>query len=91
MEDQSNMKDLKSWLPSRYRIVVCGRLDKSWSEWFAGMTIHSPKRSVESITTSLTGKLQDQSELMGVLNGLYELHLSILCVENLDIIEKNEI
>jgi hypothetical protein len=31
--------------------------------------------------TTLTGRLRDQAELSGVLNGLYELHLPILSVE----------
>jgi hypothetical protein len=31
--------------------------------------------------TTLTGRLKDQAELSGVLNGLYELHLPILSVK----------
>jgi hypothetical protein len=31
--------------------------------------------------TTLIGRLRDQAELSGVLNSLYDLHLSILKVE----------
>ena len=34
--------------------------------------------------TTLTGRLRDQAELTGLLNSLYDLHLPILSVENLD-------
>lgn len=32
---------------------------------------------------TLEGRLRDQTELSGVLNSLYELHLPILSIENL--------
>jgi hypothetical protein len=34
--------------------------------------------------TTLIGRLRDQAELLGVLNSLYGLHLSILKVEVVD-------
>ena len=46
--------------------------------------------------TFLEGKVKDQSELSGILNSLYELHLSLLSVQYLgkdlsseDIVENN--
>ena len=38
----------------------------------------------ESTVTELVGKVRDQAELAGVLNTLYELHLTLLSVEHLD-------
>ena len=35
----------------------------------------------EEPVTELIGKVRDQAELLGVLNGLYNPHLSILKVE----------
>ena len=75
---------LRPWSPATYRIEVEGFLEESWSDRFAGMRIHSRKREDQSIVTCLTGRLMDQSELTGMLNGLAELHLPILTVENID-------
>ena len=85
MGDKYNKGHLKPWSPANYRIKVEGLLDQSWSERFAGMRIHCTKRADQSDVTSLTGRLVDQSQLTGVLNGLAELQLPILSVENLDI------
>jgi hypothetical protein len=84
MRDRYKKEHLKPWLPATYRIEVEGMMEESWSDRFAGMRIHSRKRADQSIVTCLTGRLQDQSELTGVLNGLAEMHLPILSVENLD-------
>ncbi len=44
------------------------------------ITSCSPKDQEGSVT-ELVGKVRDQAELAGLLNSLYELHLSILKVE----------
>jgi hypothetical protein len=36
-------------------------------------------------TTTLEGELSDQAALAGVLNTLYELHLTLLLVERLNV------
>jgi hypothetical protein len=67
--------------PSMYRISILGILDKNWSDYCRGMTIeheNDPKRSSMSI---LTGRLADQSALMGVLNSLHDIGYPILLVE----------
>ena len=69
--------------PASYRIRIQGILDKNWSDYYRGMTIKhegDPKRSAMSI---LTGRLADQSALIGVLNGLHDIGYPILSVENL--------
>ena len=72
---------LKLWTPATYRIQVEGVLDEIWADSLAGMRISSRKRADQSTVTTLTGRLRDQAELSGVLNGLYELHLPILSVK----------
>jgi hypothetical protein len=70
--------------PASYRIRIQGILDKNWSDYYRGMTIEhegDPKRSAMSI---LTGKLVDQSALIGVLNSLHDIGYPILSVEYLD-------
>ena len=69
--------------PASYRIRIQGILDKQWSDYYRGMTIEhegDPKHSAMSI---LTGRLADQSALIGVLNGLHDIGYPILSVENL--------
>jgi hypothetical protein len=79
--DHSSKKNIKLWTPATYRIEVEGYLDESWSDRLAAMRIVTRKRADQTIVATLTGWLRDQAELLGVLNSLYNLHLSILKVE----------
>jgi hypothetical protein len=81
MSGEFDGKHLKLWKPATYRIQVEGVLDEIWADSLAGMRISTRKRADQSTVTTLTGRLKDQAELSGVLNGLYELHLPILSVE----------
>jgi hypothetical protein len=56
-------------------------LDESWSERLAGFSVTSGKRGDKKTFTTLFGQVRDQAELAGLLNGLYELHLTLLSVE----------
>lgn len=82
MKDIIKEGRLNPWEPAFYRIEVEGLLEARWSDRFAGMEIHSRQRADQSVITTLSGRLMDQCELTGVLNGLVEMHLSILKVEN---------
>ncbi len=68
--------------PRNYRIRVLGLLDKSWSEKLGGLRITaSSLKDQKEPVTELVGKVCDQAELAGLLNSLYELHLTLLSVE----------
>ena len=84
MTNNSNEIHIKLWTPATYRIEVEGQLAESWSNRMAGMKVTSQKRADQSYVTTLIGRLRDQAELSGVLNSLYDLHLSILKVEVVD-------
>ncbi len=71
--------------PATYRISVQGYLEDSWADRLAGMKIKIGSRMDQAPVTSLVGRLQDQVELVGVLNSLYELRLPILSVELISI------
>lgn len=81
MTQNSNDKHLRLWTPATYRVEVDGHLDESWSDRLAGMRITARERPDQTFVTTLIGLLRDQAELSGVLNSLYDLHLSILKVE----------
>ena len=84
MTDHSSEKHIKLWTPATYRIEVEGHMDESWSERQAAMRIATRKRADQSSVTTLIGRLRDQARLSGVLNSLYDLHLSILKMEVVD-------
>ena len=67
--------------PTIYRICVQGELDQSWSEYLHGMAISSWLDQDQGPITVLTGELTDQAALLGILNSLYNLSLSLLCVD----------
>lgn len=52
--------------------------DEEFSDRLASMPISSSTRKT-SVTT-LTGRICDQAELIGVLNALYDLHLPVISV-----------
>lgn len=76
--------DFKFSSPARYRICVKGFLDESWSERFSGMCISNENPGRITPMTTLVGSVIDQTELLGVLNSLYEMHLPLVSVELLD-------
>ena len=71
--------------PGNYRIRVLGFLDESWSERLGGLRISACSlKDQEGPGTELVGQVRDQAKLAGVLNSLYELHLTLLSVEHLN-------
>ena len=82
MSQQGGSKTYAFDRPGSYRIRVLGILDESFSERLGGLRIRqcSPKDNVEPVT-ELVGRVRDQAELAGLLNRLYELHLTLRSVE----------
>jgi hypothetical protein len=65
-----------------YRIRVLGFLDESFSERLGGLHISQCSlKDQEGAVTELVGQVRDQAELAGLLNNLYELHLTLWSVE----------
>ena len=71
-------------LPATYQISVQGRIDPNWSDRLEGMTISLATVEAGPPVTTLEGELSDQTALAGVLNTLYELHLTVLLVKRLN-------
>jgi len=67
--------------PATYQIRVKGYLDSSWSDRLGGMEIRANDQAEGAPETILAGWLPDQAALSGVLNALYDLHLSLRSVE----------
>lgn len=84
MAQTSSWKGMKLETPAAYRIRVQGQLDSSWSNRLGDMRVTVDSPANQPPVTVLEGHLIDQAALSGVLNTLYEYHLPLLSVENLD-------
>jgi len=54
------------------------------SDLLGGMTISPDTMEAGHTVTTLSGELVDQAALAGVLNMLYELHLTVLSVKRME-------
>jgi hypothetical protein len=70
--------------PAVYRVRVQGRVPLDWSTRLMGMNITTSYSDDEDSST-LVGRLPDQSALSGVLNTLYETQFPVLSVECLEL------
>ena len=71
-------------VPVIYCIKVQGVIDERYAGYFGDMVISTEKKAGGRISGILTGSLKDQSELLGVLNALHNLHLPIVSIQTLD-------
>ncbi|CAG0940899.1 hypothetical protein ANRL1_00304 [Anaerolineae bacterium] len=59
-----------------FEIRIKGYLDNTWSDWFEGMEL----KLMDNGDTVLFGHVVDQSELMGILNMLNRINLTLLSI-----------
>jgi hypothetical protein len=83
MAKQAILEGIRFGGPADYRIIVKGSIPKSVSECLQGLKISTEEQDDGTLLTHLVGSLVDQAALSGVLNTLYETHLTILSVEAL--------
>lgn len=69
----------KEFTPTIYEIKIKGHLDERWADWFEGMTFTHESDG----TTTLCGPLADQAALYGLLNGIRDLGLPLISVQQL--------
>ncbi|GGJ39765.1 hypothetical protein [Deinococcus roseus] len=63
-----------------YQIRVQGALGNAWSGWFDGLTV----RETPSGETLLTGFLEDQAALYGLLRKLRDVGLPLVSLQRLE-------
>ena len=68
-----------------FEIRVRGHLDGKWSDWLEGLEV----QLLENGETVLSGTLVDQAALMGVLNTLNGLNLTLLSVSQVNRIKQD--
>ena len=67
-----------------YQFKVAGHLDPAWAVWFEELALtHEPDGC-----TALTGPLDDQAALHGVLIKIRDLGLALLSVQRMEITER---
>lgn len=64
-----------------HQIIIRGQLDSDWSRWFDGMEIRYDERDRATV---LSGDIADQAALLGVLNKIHGLGLSLVAVRKMD-------
>jgi hypothetical protein len=79
-----NDQEIKDVLPTRahggfFEIHVKGQLDESWSDWLEGLEV----KLVDNGEMILSGHIGDQAALMGILNKLYGINLTLLSVNEI--------
>jgi hypothetical protein len=75
------VSELKVFTQGRYHIRVGGTPGPEWSEYYGDMQISTEAEPGEHPTALLTGWVQDQSALLGVLNRLVDMGCPLLLVE----------
>jgi hypothetical protein len=68
----------------QYRILIRGTLDAIWATRLGGMTVSASQLPDSTPATLLNGELADQSALVGVVNTLHDLGLSLVSIERVD-------
>jgi hypothetical protein len=70
-----------------YQIRIEGQLGEQWSDWFEGLVITLEENS----DTFLTGEVDDQAALFGLLRKIRDLGIPLVSVNRLeDIAESNQ-
>jgi hypothetical protein len=70
-----------------YKIVVQGIIQESLSDRYRGMQISVERKKGKAIISTLIGEIRDQAALSGVLNTIYDSHLTVISVNMLSEIE----
>lgn len=77
-QDYQNCNFNKSCI---YEIRVLGELPEEWSDRLGGMQIIVERKTGSKTVTILTGRISDQAALSGILNTLYDRHMTVISVK----------
>jgi hypothetical protein len=63
-----------------FEIRVNGHLDESWSDWLEGLEA----KLLDNGEMRLCGQIADQAALMGILNKIYRLNLTLISLRKIN-------
>ena len=67
-----------------YQIIIQGRLDMRWSDWFSEKHITPGLDKSGNPITILTGPVIDQVALRGLLIKIWDLNIELVSVNRID-------
>jgi hypothetical protein len=70
-----------------YKIVVKGEINKEWSESIWRFQVNRTAGKEQNTISTLIGRIDDQAALSGILNKLYDNHITVISVNMLTEIE----
>lgn len=77
----ANYTKLKFQGPANYRISIEGDIPEGWLSKFGNMELKKTYSKVGKCRSTLKGVILDQAQLMGILQSIYDLHLSVIEVK----------
>ncbi len=66
--------------PRVFQIRIVGVLHERWKTWFDGMTV----TNLDCGETLIEGLIQDQSVLVGVINQIHSLNLTLISINSME-------
>jgi len=69
--------------PAIYKIVVQGKIANELSDSMVGLQINVEKGVGKKYFSTLIGEINDQAALSGLLNMLYDMHITVISVNML--------
>lgn len=76
--------------PAVFSIRIEGQLSEGWSEYFGAQSVSVEVDEAGLRSTTLISEPVDQSALIGIINHLNSLGLSVISVECLQTLVENE-
>ena len=66
-------------MKGKVKIIINGQIDESWKEWFKGMQV-----SKKDSYTILSGEINDEAHMHGILNRIRDFNLKLISVNQLN-------
>ena len=69
--------------PAIYKIVAQGKIDYKLADRMLALQVNVEKGEGQKYYSTLIGKINDQAALSGILNTLYDMHITVISVQML--------
>ena len=66
-----------------YKIIVKGKIYEGFTERMQGMQLKVESGTNRESYSTLVGEIRDQAALSGILNDLYDMHMTVISVNML--------
>ena len=83
MTDNSKNPEYSFTRPAIYKIGGQGKIDYKLADRMLGLQLNVEKGEGQKYFSTLIGKIDDQAALSGILNMLYNMHITVISVQML--------